>query len=142
MRLSAIEKKHHLRWKEAPRSLKQLLKEIEQLKLGKVELKIKNKFLHFYSEKKNIDKLLLQNLKPWRKGPFWIANQFIDTEWDCEIKYQLIKEALNQPSKKILDIGANNSWYQFRFWVENSFKGKENKENHCYRPYLQILFAI
>lgn len=61
-------------------------------------------------------------LKPWRKGPFRIAELFIDTEWQSFIKYNLLKPHLNLDGKVIADVGCNNGYYMFRMLYENPKK--------------------
>lgn len=53
-------------------------------------------------------------LKPWRKGPFKILGNLIESEWDSAIKYNIIKPHLDIVNKHIADIGCNNGYYMFR----------------------------
>jgi tRNA (mo5U34)-methyltransferase len=53
-------------------------------------------------------------MKPWRKGPFQINNLFIDTEWQSQIKYNLLEPHFNLKDKIVGDIGCNNGYYLFR----------------------------
>jgi tRNA (mo5U34)-methyltransferase len=53
-------------------------------------------------------------MKPWRKGPFSINNLFIDTEWQSQIKYNLLEPHFNLKDKIVGDIGCNNGYYLFR----------------------------
>jgi len=53
-------------------------------------------------------------MKPWRKGPFQINDLFIDTEWQSQIKYNLLEPHFNLSDKIVGDIGCNNSYYLFR----------------------------
>ena len=53
-------------------------------------------------------------LKPWRKGPFYIFDTLIDSEWNSSIKYNIIKNHLNISNKIVADIGCNNGYYMFR----------------------------
>jgi len=55
-----------------------------------------------------------QRLKPWRKGPFKIFDIFIDSEWQSQIKYNLLKKYFNLKDKRVADIGCNNGYYMFR----------------------------
>ncbi|MCI7484804.1 MAG: tRNA 5-methoxyuridine(34)/uridine 5-oxyacetic acid(34) synthase CmoB [Helicobacter sp.] len=52
-------------------------------------------------------------LKPWRKGPFTIADLKIDSEWQSFIKFHLIAPYLNLQDKEVLDVGCNNGYYLF-----------------------------
>ncbi len=53
-------------------------------------------------------------MKPWRKGPFRINELFIDSEWQSQIKYNLLEPHVNLEDKIVGDIGCNNGYYLFR----------------------------
>jgi len=53
-------------------------------------------------------------MKPWRKGPFKINDLFIDSEWQSQIKYNLLEPHFNLQDKIVGDIGCNNGYYLFR----------------------------
>lgn len=53
-------------------------------------------------------------LMPWRKGPFEIGETFIDTEWQSNIKYNLLRKHFDLKDKRVADIGCNNGYYMFR----------------------------
>ncbi len=53
-------------------------------------------------------------MKPWRKGPFGINELFIDSEWQSQIKYNLLEPYFNLEDKIVGDIGCNNGYYLFR----------------------------
>ena len=53
-------------------------------------------------------------LMPWRKGPFEIGATYIDTEWQSNIKYNLLRPHFNVKNKRVADIGCNNGYYMFR----------------------------
>jgi len=53
-------------------------------------------------------------MKPWRKGPFQINNLFIDSEWQSQIKYNLLEPHFDLKDKIVGDIGCNNGYYLFR----------------------------
>jgi tRNA (mo5U34)-methyltransferase len=65
-----------------------------------------------FDEKKIYDTAKL--LMPWRKGPFQIGDTFIDSEWQSNIKYNLLRPYFNLKGKKVADIGCNNGYYMFR----------------------------
>ena len=52
-------------------------------------------------------------LKPWRKGPFYLNELFIDSEWKSFIKWNQIAESVELYDKEIADIGCNNGYYLF-----------------------------
>lgn len=55
-----------------------------------------------------------KKLIPWRKGPFKIFGLEIDSEWQSNIKYNLIRPYFNLKDKIVADIGCNNGYYIFR----------------------------
>ena len=53
-------------------------------------------------------------MKPWRKGPFLFNDLFIDSEWQSQIKYNLLEPHFDLRDKIVGDIGCNNGYYLFR----------------------------
>jgi len=53
-------------------------------------------------------------IHPWRKGPFQINDLFIDSEWQSQIKYNLLEPHFDLKDKIVGDIGCNNGYYLFR----------------------------
>ena len=53
-------------------------------------------------------------MMPWRKGPFDLFGLFIDTEWQSQLKYNLLRPHFNLKGKRVADIGCNNGYYLFR----------------------------
>ena len=51
---------------------------------------------------------------PWRKGPFRINDLLIDSEWQSQIKYNLLEPHFDLKDKIVGDIGCNNGYYLFR----------------------------
>ena len=61
--------------------------------------------------------LIEQNAKsliPWRKGPFDIGGLEIDSEWQSNKKYNLLRPYFNLEDKIVADVGCNNGYYMFR----------------------------
>lgn len=58
----------------------------------------------------------LQELGPWKKGPFEVAGLTIDAEWDCRMKWERIRQ-LDVPleGRAVLDIGSGNGFYAREF---------------------------
>ena len=69
----------------------------------------------------------IQVMMPWRKGPFRLFDQPIDTEWRSGWKWERVERALiaacggdttDQPSllqgRRVLDIGCGNGYYMLR----------------------------
>lgn len=65
---------------------------------------------------------LALSLKPWRKGPFQICDTFINSEWQSNIKYNILQPHLNLENKTVGDIGCNNGYYMFRMLKQNPKK--------------------
>lgn len=59
---------------------------------------------------------------PWRKGPFSINDLFIDSEWQSQLKYNLLEPHFNLKDKIVGDIGCNNGYYLFRMLSQDPKK--------------------
>ncbi|WP_370690897.1 tRNA 5-methoxyuridine(34)/uridine 5-oxyacetic acid(34) synthase CmoB [Helicobacter cappadocius] len=70
------------------------------------DLPIQKQALEFFTE-------LAFKLKPWRKGPFYLGDLFIDSEWKSFIKWNLIAPYVNIEGKDVADVGCNNGYYMF-----------------------------
>ena len=53
-------------------------------------------------------------LIPWRKGPFTLFGLEINSEWQSNLKYNLIRPYFDLKDKIVADIGCNNAYYMFR----------------------------
>ena len=109
------ERKKWLTWKnikpyqEAIAALPQF--DTVQVTLGdKVELYIP----HLVSKDAQQIEETARLMKPWRKGPFKINTLFIDSEWQSQIKYNLLEPHFDLKDKIVGDIGCNNGYYLFR----------------------------
>lgn len=61
----------------------------------------------------------LKGLSPWRKGPFQIADVFIDTEWRSDLKWDRVLPYLKPlQGRKVLDIGCGNGYHCWRMLAE------------------------
>jgi len=98
-----------LTWKNI-KPLREALDTLEEIPC-KVELGDAVKISGETQEKiKEIAKLMM----PWRKGPFELFGTFVDTEWQSNIKYNLLRKHFNLKDKRVADIGCNNGYYMFR----------------------------
>lgn len=62
----------------------------------------------------------LSGLSPWRKGPYRIADVFIDSEWRSDYKWSRVLPHLSPLSgRRILDIGCGNGFHCWRMLAEN-----------------------
>ena len=57
----------------------------------------------------------LDQLCPWRKGPFELFGIRIDSEWQSWMKWErLLPHIKNLKGRRIMDIGSSNGYYMFR----------------------------
>ena len=61
---------------------------------------------------------IARSLMPWRKGPFQLGRLFIDSEWQSQIKYNLLRPHVDLRDKVVGDIGCNNGYYLYRMLEE------------------------
>jgi tRNA (mo5U34)-methyltransferase len=63
----------------------------------------------------------LQDLHPWRKGPFRIGDVVIDTEWRSDWKWSRLSHALGDlAGERILDIGCGNGYFGWRMLAQGA----------------------
>ena len=61
----------------------------------------------------------LKGLSPWRKGPFQIAEVYIDSEWRSDFKWDRVLPHLQSlQGRKVLDIGCGNGYHCWRMLAE------------------------
>ena len=118
-----VERKKWLTWKnivpyqEAIKALP-ICNDVE-VKLGdKVEVQIDNLSSELASQIEETARLM----KPWRKGPFQLNALFIDSEWQSQIKYNLLEPHFDLKDKVVGDIGCNNGYYLFRMLAQEPKK--------------------
>ncbi len=57
----------------------------------------------------------LQQLHPWRKGPFCLHGIEIDAEWRSDWKWARLADAIAPlAGRRVLDVGCGNGYYGFR----------------------------
>ncbi len=105
-------------WKNVQPWYNQLLKVFE-LEKGSVKIEYKDWFCIGRRENLTASEFALieetaKKLIPWRKGPFNLFGLEIDSEWQSNIKYNLIRPYFNLKDKVVADIGCNNGYYMFR----------------------------
>ncbi len=60
-------------------------------------------------------KASMQQLIPWRKGPFDMFGCYIDAEWQSNMKWDRIASQIpDLENKLVLDVGCGNGYYMFR----------------------------
>ncbi len=63
----------------------------------------------------------LKQFHPWRKGPFNIFGQYIDTEWRSDWKWDRLKEDISPlGGRKVLDIGCGSGYHCWRMRAEGA----------------------
>ncbi|SQB99359.1 methyltransferase [Helicobacter fennelliae] len=62
---------------------------------------------------------LATQLKSWRKGPFYIDELYIDSEWQSFIKWDFLSPFLNLENANIADVGCNNGFYMFAIHTQS-----------------------
>jgi len=106
------EREKWMTWK----NIKPLREALE--KLPSVESKLLLEDIVTLETSDTIDKKQIEEvarlLMPWRKGPFKLFDLFIDTEWQSQMKYNLLRPHFNLKGKRVADIGCNNGYYLFR----------------------------
>ena len=57
----------------------------------------------------------IRQLVPWRKGPFRLFGNLIDSEWRSDMKWNRIAPHLGElKNRRVLDVGCNNGYFMFR----------------------------
>src|SRR5690554_536037 len=58
---------------------------------------------------------LLQDLKPWRKGPYQLQGTYINTEWRSDFKWDRLAPHLSDLcGRKVLDVGGGSGYHAWR----------------------------
>ncbi len=65
------------------------------------------------AEKRRL-RALLQELHPWRKGPFALFDIHIDSEWRSDFKWRRVAPHVNLDGRRVLDIGCGNGYFGWR----------------------------
>ena len=57
----------------------------------------------------------LQQLHPWRKGPFELFGVYIDTEWRSDWKWERLQQAISSlQGRTVLDVGCGSGYHLWR----------------------------
>jgi tRNA (mo5U34)-methyltransferase len=107
-----------LEWKNVKPWYEQL-KKVLDIKKQDIEIKLDDtvcigKYEDLSQEEHALIEQTAKTLIPWRKGPFELFGLKIDSEWQSNIKYNLIRPYFDLKNKVVADIGCNNGYYMFR----------------------------
>ena len=98
----------------------ELIKQIEQNNLNTTKTNFGDVIeIEFDNHQSELIQECAMALKPWRKGPFRLNDLFIDSEWQSNIKYNLLSPYFDLKDKVVADIGCNNGYYMFRMGEQN-----------------------
>lgn len=117
-----IKRQKWLEWKNII-PMRNALKAIQTINNDNLKIELKDwvKVGDNNSLNKKDQTKLFKNLKsliPWRKGPFSLCGIDIDSEWQSNLKYNLLKKHFNLKDKIVADVGCNNGYYMFRMLEE------------------------
>lgn len=63
---------------------------------------------------------LLKQFMPWRKGPFFIHDIHIDTEWRSDWKWDRVSPHISSlQGKQVLDVGCGSGYHMWRMLAHN-----------------------
>ena len=106
------------RWQEVISRLPEI--ETAEVNLNGSAITIKSK-QYLDEQTKSELKKQLQQLMPWRKGPYSIHGIEIDTEWHSDWKWDRVKQhILPLKDKTVLDVGCGNGYHGWRMIGEQA----------------------
>ncbi len=112
------ERKKWFEWKNI-KPMVQALENIRKIDTSHMDIKLQDWVTA--GDKDSLDKEEFKTLEdnakvliPWRKGPFSLAGLDIDSEWQSNKKYNLLRPYFNLKDKIVADVGCNNGYYMFR----------------------------
>ena len=106
------------RWEKALSELPEIA--VAEVNLNASAITVKGKQLPDEQQQLEL-KSLLQQLMPWRKGPYSIHDVKINTEWHSDWKWDRLKDhILPLQGKTILDVGCGNGYHGWRMLGEQA----------------------
>lgn len=100
------------RWRSAIDALPNLPADRVELNRGQVSVESVGPLSN--SERSHIESLL-QQLHPWRKGPYQLHGIHVDTEWRSDWKWDRLRSHIAPlTGRTVLDIGCGNGYHAWR----------------------------
>jgi len=107
------------RWLDALENLPAIDNVTSDLNQDRIQLSSEN----ISEEQGALVKAGLQQLSPWRKGPFQFFDTHIDTEWRSDWKWQRIAPHLAPlEGRTILDVGCGSGYHMWRMLGEGAHR--------------------
>jgi len=118
-----LERQKWFKWKNI-KPMVEALKNIQSINTDNLKCELKDWVTIGDNQTLDSDdfKLLEESVKkliPWRKGPFSLAGLEIDSEWQSNKKYNLLRPYFDLKDKIVADVGCNNGYYMFRMLEDN-----------------------
>ena len=63
---------------------------------------------------------IARSLCPWRKGPFSICGTLVDSEWQCQKKWNRLRPYIEPENCRVLDVGGGNGYFGWRLLAEGA----------------------
>jgi len=108
----------NLKWQNAIDNFPKIIP--SEIDFSQSTIKIGNENDCSVHESEQLRKSLLE-LRPWRKGPYNLFGNFIDTEWRSDWKWnRLVNHITPLKNKKVLDVGCGNGYHCWRMLGEGA----------------------
>lgn len=102
----------------------QALNALPEIRPSEIELKDKVAIGHAddlgdFDREQFID--LVKTFHPWRKGPYWLFDIHLDTEWRSDWKWdRVVPHIRSLKGRRVLDVGGGNGYHGWRMEGEGA----------------------